>query len=269
MLADERPALPRSWSDADMRGLVGEGRVHRDIYLDPGLFEAEMERLFARAWVYVAHESQVPNPGDYFTTHVGLEPVVVVRHTDGKVRVLYNRCAHRGAKVVNGVCGNAKRLRCLYHGWNYHTDGTVAAIPLPDGYGDGQVGLDNPRQSMRPLARVEAYRGFIFAKQVDEGTTLADHLGDAARGIDELVDRAPDGEVELAGGFHRYYFDGNWKHQAENLADQYHAPFSHESSVTPDGYQFSRRPGERGTRIKMLNKDGTPGTESKGQWAFA
>jgi benzoate/toluate 1,2-dioxygenase alpha subunit len=115
---------------------------------------------------------------------------------------------------------------------------------------------------------VGSYRGFVFARMSSDGPSLLDWLGDARHGIDEVVDRAPEGEVELTGGVHRYYYRGNWKLQAENLADQYHAPFSHESSVTPDGYQFSRRPGDKGTRIKILGRDGEAGMETKGQWVY-
>jgi benzoate/toluate 1,2-dioxygenase alpha subunit len=118
------------------------------------------------------------------------------------------------------------------------------------------------------LAAVGSYRGFVFARMSSDGPSLLDWLGDARFALDEVADRSPVGELEVVAGFHRYYFNGNWKHQIENLADQYHAPFSHESSVTPDGYQFSRRPGDKGTRLKMLNTDGTPGTGAKGQWWF-
>ncbi|HZX26453.1 MAG TPA: SRPBCC family protein, partial [Telluria sp.] len=128
--------------------------------------------------------------------------------------------------------------------------------------------MNDPQRGMVRLASVDSYRGFVFARMTAEGPSLLEHLGDARLALDEVTDRAPLGQLEVPNAFHRYYYHGNWKHQAENLADQYHAPFSHESSVTPDGYQFSRRPGEKGTRIKMLNKDGTPGTEAKGQWFF-
>ena len=249
--------------DDELRRLVTEGRVHRRFYLDPAIFELEMERVFGRAWLFVGHASQVPNPGDFFSTVLAREPVVMVRHEDGKVHVLYNRCGHRGAKVVNEPRGNVKRFRCMYHGWTYDTDGSLGGVPLRDGFpADAQL------QGMVRLPAVDVYRGFVFARMTQDGPTLLEHLGDVRLALDEVADRSPVGEVEVTGSFHRYYFNGNWKHQAENLADQYHAPFSHESSVTPDGYQFSRRPGDKGTRIKMLNEDGTPGTEAKGQWIF-
>lgn len=267
MLATQQVRAAAQVHDQDLRSLVGSDRVHRRFYTDPAIFELEMERVFGRAWLYVGHESQVPNPGDFFCTTLGREPVVMVRHEDGKVHVLFNRCAHRGAKVINEVCGNAKRFRCMYHSWSYKTDGTLSAVPLREGY-PADFDLTDPSLSMARLPGVAMYRGFVFAKLSAGGVDLLEYLGDARLAYDEVVDRSPVGEVEVLGGFHRYYFKGNWKHQAENVADQYHAPFSHESSVTPDGYQFSRRPGDKGSRIKLLNKDGTAGTGAKGQWWF-
>jgi len=112
--------------------LVEAGRVHRRVYADPDVFELEMERIFGRAWLFVGHTSQVPNPGDYFTTELGRQPVVMTRHRDGSVNVLFNRCTHRGAKVVNERCGHAARMTCLYHGWSYDTDGTLVAAAIYD-----------------------------------------------------------------------------------------------------------------------------------------
>ncbi|MGH7210139.1 MAG: Rieske 2Fe-2S domain-containing protein, partial [Acetobacteraceae bacterium] len=101
-----------------IRALVQPERVHRDVYLDPELFEIEMEELFTKTWVYVGHESQVPKPGDYFATEIGREPVLMVRHTDGRVRVVRNRCAHKGTKLVSDTHGNVgKFFRCPYHAW--------------------------------------------------------------------------------------------------------------------------------------------------------
>ncbi len=254
-------------SDAHLRGLVAADRVHRRIYLDQAVFEMEMERIFGRAWLLVGHESQVPAAGDYFCTTLGRSPVVMVRADSGQVHVMHNRCGHRGAKVVNTLRGNTKRFRCMYHSWSYNLDGSLSSVPLQDGF-PADFDLKDRSRGMASLPGVALYRGFVFARMSAAGPSLLEHLGDARFAMDEIADRSPVGELEVCGGMHRYYFRGNWKHQIENLADQYHAPFSHESSVTPDGYQFSRRPGEKGTRIKMLNKDGTPGTEAKGQWWF-
>ena len=80
-----------------VESLIEPGRVSRLVYTDPNVFELEMERIFGRAWLYVGHESQIPNPGDYFTTDLGRQPVIMIRQNDQSIRVLLNRCTHRGA----------------------------------------------------------------------------------------------------------------------------------------------------------------------------
>src|SRR5271166_3623912 len=123
----------RNGGAAEIADLVEPGRVHKRVYTDPDVFELEMQRIFGRAWVFVGHDSQVPNPGDYITTDLGRQPVIMVRHRDGIVRVLLNRCTHRGPKVVNERCGHAQRLTCCYHGWSFDTDGALLTVPVPEG----------------------------------------------------------------------------------------------------------------------------------------
>jgi phenylpropionate dioxygenase-like ring-hydroxylating dioxygenase large terminal subunit len=222
--------------------LVEPGRVHRDVYTDPGIFELEMERIFARAWLFVGHVSQVPQPGDYITTELGYQPIIMVRHRDDSVHVLLNRCTHRGAKVVNERKGNAPRLTCCYHGWSFDTDGRLAAVPVPEGCA---AGFDKEAFGLARAPRIAEYRGFIFASLAAKGLSFEDHIGPMKRNIDDLVDRAPDGELALDAGMHRYAYAGNWKLQVENVLDSYHVPFGHASTVNKQGVQFARREGDR------------------------
>jgi len=222
--------------------LIEPGRVHRRVYTDPDLFELEMERIFGRAWLFVGHASQVPNPGDYITTELGRAPVIMARHRDGSVQVLLNRCSHRGAKVVNERRGHAPRLTCCYHGWTFDTDGRLVTVPVPEGCGEG---FDKDALGLAHAPRVGEYRGFIFASLADKGQSFEDHIGPVKDNIDDLVDRAPDGALALDAGMHRYAFNGNWKLQVENVLDSYHVPFGHASTVNKDGVQFARREGDR------------------------
>src|SRR5947209_13210570 len=140
---------------------VQPGRVHRSLYTDPAIFELEMERIFGRAWMYLGHESQIRHPGDYFCTRIGRKAVVVVRDNDGSVAVLHNQCAHRGAMVVALDRGNADEFQCCYHGWTYHLNGRLKAVPLQQGY-PADFDPKSPRTAMVAVARAASYRGFIF-----------------------------------------------------------------------------------------------------------
>ena len=247
--------------------LIKKDRVHRSIYTDPEILEFEMERIFGTAWVFVGHESQVPKPGDFLTTFIGRQPVVMVRHTDGKVHVLYNRCGHRGAVVENLPKGNAKHFRCCYHGWVFKTDGELASVPLKNGYPDN-FDLSDPQLGMVPVARVDSYRGFIFASRTEKGPDLDTALVGAKTGIDDICNRSPDGEVEFAGGVHKYIYKGNWKFQAENIVDCYHAPYSHASTLA-DEVQFQRREGDnRGVSFEGAEKEATTPLDAMGCWGF-
>jgi phenylpropionate dioxygenase-like ring-hydroxylating dioxygenase large terminal subunit len=209
-----------------LAALVEADRVHRDVYCDPEVFQLEMERLWGRAWIYVGHDSQVPNPGDYFTVDIGAQPVIMVRHTDKSVRVLMNRCAHKGTKVVYDQSGNTgKTFRCPYHAWTYRTDGTLLHIPLQEGY------ATTVQQSGLAQVKSETYRGFVFARLAKDGLSFRDYFGDSLSSIDNLADRAPEGGLEIAGGCLRYLHNCNWKMFVENLNDTMHPMIAHASSA--------------------------------------
>ncbi|HTY54447.1 MAG TPA: Rieske 2Fe-2S domain-containing protein, partial [Candidatus Binataceae bacterium] len=192
-----------------LRGLVRDDRVHRSIYTDPQIFELEMEKIFSRVWIYVGHESQIPKPGDFYCTSIARQPVVMTRHLDGSVHVLFNRCGHRGAKVLNEQSGNARTLTCMYHGWSFRPNGELAGVPMRRDFQEAT--LSDPQSGMVGLPRSESYRGFVFASLNPQAPPLLKYLDEARRGIDELVDRSPQGEIELWAGCHRYEYSGNWK----------------------------------------------------------
>lgn len=256
------------YSNKYLQSLVSDERIHRDAYLDPGIFELEMHRIFGRTWIYVGHESQARMPGDFYCTDLALQPVVMVRHTDNKIHVLYNRCGHRGTRVVNQETGNIRKFSCMYHGWTFHTDGTLAGVPLRDDEDEDGFDFTNPHFSMMPLPRVDSYHGFVFASLADHGPDLRTYIGEAKRGIDEIIAAAPDGEVELTAGCHRYRYQGNWKHQLENISDTYHTAFAHASTVGPDGRQFQRRTGESGVRPPFYDDNGVPVVLMLGVYGF-
>jgi len=181
-----------------IKDLVQSDRVHRTVYTDPALFALEMDRIFGRAWLVLGHESQVRNPGDFFTTRMGNESVIVIRHTNGTVRVLVNRCAHRGARVCEAATGTARELVCSYHGWTYATDGRLCGVPRAEGY-DRTV-AETVGGGLARVPRVDAYRGFLFASLAADGPSLLEFLSPLRASFDDFVERAPEGDVEVAGG---------------------------------------------------------------------
>jgi phenylpropionate dioxygenase-like ring-hydroxylating dioxygenase large terminal subunit len=221
----------REDSDA-IAQLIEPDRVHRDVYTDPEIFQLEMERLWSRTWIYVGHTSQVPQAGDFITLDIAAQPVIMVRHTDGSVRLLLNRCAHKGTKVVGDLAGNTgKTFRCPYHAWTYRTDGSLINIPLKQGYDGTQLHQTPAAAGLATLRHVEIYRGFVFARLADDGIGFRDYFGDSLSSIDNLADRSPEGELELVGGCLRFLHNCNWKMFVENLNDTMHPMIAHASSA--------------------------------------
>ncbi len=214
-------------ANEDLALRVQPDRVHRSVYADPALFELEMSRIFGRAWLVLGHESQVRNAGDYFTTKMGLEPVIVVRKESGDIGVLINRCSHRGSMVCAEGRGNTERFVCPYHGWSYDRSGELKAVPFSTGYPPNKL----KELGLHAAPRVQNYRGFIFASLAPKGPDLDAFLGPARASFDDFVDRAPGGELEVAGGVFKHTYNGNWKLMLENHLDGAHPAWVHASSV--------------------------------------
>jgi phenylpropionate dioxygenase-like ring-hydroxylating dioxygenase large terminal subunit len=245
--------------DAELDRLIAPGRVQRRIYTDPAIFELEMERIFGAAWIYIGHESQIKRPGDYFATRMGRKPVVLVRDQEGAVRVIHNQCAHRGALVVATDQGNAAEFTCCYHGWTYHLDGRIKAVPLNHGYPQ-DFDPKNPKMAMLPVPRVKSYRGFVFASEANDGPSLEEWLGHMTTSLDDMIDRAPDGEIEVAGGVFKHAYDGNWKVYFENLCDAAHPLFTHRSSIDAAQQQSDEvhSDGAGEIAIRQMRQNGAP-----------
>src|SRR5262250_2179513 len=161
----------------DWDELVQEDRVHRLIYTDPRIFAAEMTHVFAGTWVYLAHESEIPNTNDFITRRLGLRPLIIVRDMNGTIRALYNRCTHRGTTLCRWDKGNSKSFQCPYHGWNFLNTGKLRGVPWPEGYA---ADMRDAKYNLAQVARVESYRGFIFATLNMDALPLAEHLGSIA-----------------------------------------------------------------------------------------
>jgi phenylpropionate dioxygenase-like ring-hydroxylating dioxygenase large terminal subunit len=242
----------------DLSKFVEPDRVRKEVYTDPAVFELEMERIHERVWIYCGHESQVRNPGDYYTVQIGRQPMFMVRGTDGKVSVLYNRCPHRGAMICADRHGNTGEFfRCSYHAWTFQHDGTLRNIPMMEsGYAGTRWGRDNPDCNIKRAARVESYRGFVFASLAQDGPGLAEFLGPACIAFDDMCDRAPDGEVEVVRNCFRVIQNSNWKIFLENQLDALHPSVTHQSTgraARDVEVQIEKRTGKAPLSYHMLS----------------
>jgi benzoate/toluate 1,2-dioxygenase subunit alpha len=215
------PIAEQSFGD-----LVQDDRVHRLVYTDPHIFDVEMTSVFASTWVYVGHESEIAGAGDYKTTTIGRQPIIMARDDAGEVHVLFNRCMHRGAVVCLDEHGTTQSFRCLYHGWTYDNSGALVGVPYRTGYG-GE--FDASRLGLVRVPRVGSYRGFVFACLNPEGEPFETYLGRARAYLDSVVDWSPEGELVVTPAAMKYSYRGNWKLMLENWADNYHPAFTHEA----------------------------------------
>ena len=150
-----------------------ETEVHRDLYIDQELFELEMEHLFANTWVYVGHESQVPKSATTTPRRSARSRVIMVRAAPDSIKVLHNRCPHKGTRLTGETCGNAGRFfRCPYHAWTFRLDGSLAGVPLKSGYDSTGFADGHAARGMTQVRHVHNYRGFVFGKLNDSGTGL-------------------------------------------------------------------------------------------------
>lgn len=240
------------WSE-----LVREDRVHRSLYTDAAVFAAELRTVFARTWLYVAHESQLPDPHSFVTSTLAGRPIVVTRDKQRAIHVLFNRCPHRAATVCREESGIARRFVCPYHGWTFRNTGELVGVPWPQGYGPD---FDMDGIGLGVVPSVASYRGFIFASLNPDLSPIEEHLGNARGWLDYWIDRAPGGDVRLRSAAHRMSYKGNWKLAYDNAGDGYHPAFSHRSLLTMAGRlgdtkdmaYFGQTPDEGPMRVHYL-----------------
>ncbi|UPT63833.1 MAG: Rieske 2Fe-2S domain-containing protein [Hyphomonadaceae bacterium JAD_PAG50586_4] len=217
--------------------LIQEGRVHRSLYTDEGVFALEMTRVFGHVWTYLGHETEIPNPNDFKLTKLGLRPVILTRDAKGELHALFNRCMHRGVTICAEHAGNAKRFVCPYHGWAYGNTGKLIGVPHSEGYGEA---FEMGAFDLKRVPRVASYRGFVFGTLSETMPSIEDHLGGARAALDAFIDRAPVGQLIVRAGAYRGAFNGNWKLVWDNAADGYHVQFAHKSLVDMTNKRYAQ-----------------------------
>ncbi|HEY1275584.1 MAG TPA: Rieske 2Fe-2S domain-containing protein [Thermoleophilaceae bacterium] len=206
----------------------GHFHVSRRAWFDEDVLRLELERIYSRAWLFVGHESEIPEPGDYVTRRLGMEPVVVTRTKDGEVSIVGNTCRHRGIRLCRADRGNSSYFRCPYHGWTYDSSGALTGVTnVREVFGPE---FDKARFPLYRPAHIDTVHGLIFATWDPEALPLREYLGDALWYLTSVFGAFDDG-VEVLGSPVRTLATTNWKLESENLSgDGYHTPITHQSA---------------------------------------
>lgn len=209
---------------------IRAGLVPAHVYNDADVHQLEVERIFGRSWIFLAHESEIASPNDYVVRNIADDSFLVTRDRHGEVHVMFNMCVHRGMQVCRAERGAATSFRCPYHAWTYGNDGRLVGVPFHDEAYGGDDGFAREGQALLPAPSVATYKGMIFASLDADAPPLVAWLGDAAYYLDYYMDQSPAG-MELRGP-QRWRVKANWKIGAENFCgDSYHTPHTHASVV--------------------------------------
>ena len=247
MATHSNPPGPKQWVD------MANGLVSREIFVDNDIYQQEQEQIFARAWLFIGHESQVPLPGDYFGSFMGEEPVIIARDQQGEIHVFLNTCTHRGMKVCRYDEGNTTVFTCPYHGWSFALDGRLVGVPHDKHAYRGH--LERSQWGLIEVAQMANYKGSLWATWDKNAPSLADYLGDQTRYLDVLLDARDgrEGGSEVLGGVQKWRMPSNWKFAAENFAGDGYHNISHRSvdlvGIGPSGR--GRRDWERNDTIAL------------------
>lgn len=203
---------------------TNEFLINREVFVSEDILRQEWRKIFDTCWIYVGHASEIAKPGDFRTRKVAGRPVLFCRDNEGHARAMLNVCSHRGALVCREREGNARGFYCMYHGWTFNIDGSLKSAPGEDAYGPT---FDRTSHGLKPVPRLEEYRGFYFLNFDPEAVSLEEYLGDARAYIDLVVDQSPSGTMEIISGTQEYEIRANWKLLVENSVDDYHIIATH------------------------------------------
>ena len=230
-------------------------RCKREMFTDPRLFDLEMKHIFEGNWIYLAHESQIPEKNDYYTTQMGRQPIFIARNKDGELNAFINACSHRGATLCRFRSGNKATHTCSFHGWTFSNSGKLLKVKDPKGAGYPDSFDCDGSHDLKKVARFASYRGFLFGSLREDVAPLEEFLGESRKVIDMVVDQSPEG-LEVLRGSSTYVYEGNWKVQVENGADGYHVSTVHWNYAAT---QQQRKLREAGDDIRAMSASGWGG----------
>ena len=233
--------------------------ISRKAWSSQAIYELEKRAIFGKTWLFLAHESQIPNPGDFVQAYMCETPIIVARGSNGQVVANINSCTHRGLPVCRAEAGNAKRFVCPYHNWSYTVEGELVTIPQES---EVSTKPDKSQLGLKAVPRIDSWNGMIFGSFDEQIEPLDDYLGDMRFYLDAFFNRFPQG-IEFIGGPQRWKLNANWKLPMENqLGDVNHGPFLHASIISREaqtaieelGYSAVTTPGH-GATFRLMPED--------------
>jgi nitrite reductase/ring-hydroxylating ferredoxin subunit len=248
--------MPTTHPSGYRPGLVDltSAEISREIFVNEAIYAEEQEKIFARAWLFVGHESQIPNPGDFVSSCMGEESVILCRDRAGEVHVFLNSCRHRGMKVCRYDEGNTAVFTCPYHGWSYGTDGQLVGVPyFREAY---HSTLDRSQWGLVEVAQLARYKGSVWATWDPSAPPFLEYLGDFTRFLDLQLDGwdGREAQAEVLCGVEKWLVPCNWKFPAENFSGDTYHNISHRSvdlaGIGPSG-SGRRDMGERNVSRKL------------------
>jgi salicylate 5-hydroxylase large subunit len=245
-------------------------RVPFRVYQDPSVYRGELDKIFSGpTWNYLGLDCEIPNAGDFRRTFVGEREVLMLRHPDGTIGAVENRCAHRGAQICQAMKGNTGRaLICPYHQWTFNLKGDLTGLPYRRGIrgkGGMPADFDMTQHGLTQL-KVEVLNGVVFGSFDPDVQPLREYLGPA---MEKYFTRVFDGRKLRIVGVHRQMIDCNWKLQMENLKDPYHAGILHTFLVKFGLYRLDQKSAfykndENGHSVMMTSRGSEKGREDTG-----
>ena len=199
-------------------------KLNRRTLVEPDVLVLERRRIFDVCWIYLGHESEITEPGDFKTREICGRPIIFARDSKGKMRAFLNSCRHRGTVVCRLAEGNTDSYSCFYHGWVYDRDGALKTVPGSESYGPA---FDRTDFALQEVPRFDCYRGFCFVNFHADAEPLEDYLAGATEYIDLVVDQSPSGTMQVVEGTQEYDIAANWKLLVENSFDDYHLLSTH------------------------------------------
>ncbi len=210
-------------------------------YKDTSIFDLEKHNIFYNSWIFIGHESQIPNKGDFFVYKLLDEEIIVLRNKENKVKAFFNVCRHRGSRVCLEEKGNTSRFSCPYHSWTYNLDGKLLAAKSL------REGIDKSKLGLHPC-NIESASGMLLINLSDNPQSLKNLQSDLKEPFEMF------GFKDLKVAAHKNYpIASNWKLAVENYQECYHCAPAHPEYSLSHSLKIEDEPGFDEAQEKMMN----------------